>query len=312
MVDTFLATLSPMLVLFSCIVIGYVLNKGKLCPPNTANVLSKLETMVICPALVINTMMNNCTVASLKENYTIVLCAMLVLSVAMCISIPLSKLFIKEGYTRNVYKYALTFGNCGFVGNALALAIMGDVGLYQYLLFTAVLTVVIYLWGYTILTKKDTGGNPIKRLLNPGIGSIVIGVFAGISGVSKILPAFATSTLSQLGACMGPIAMLLTGFVVADYDFKSLLKNKKVYIATFLRLIVLPILFFIILKLFGASKDIAFFTLFAFGAPLGLNTVVFPASVGGDTSTGASMAMISHTFCVITIPLLYTLINMFF
>lgn len=47
--------------------------------------------------------------------------------------------------------------------------------------------------------------------------------------------------------------------------------------------------------------------LIAVGTPLGLNTVVFPSAYGGDPKTGASMAMISHTLSVITIPLMYLL-----
>ena len=62
MLSTFQATLSPMLVMFLCIVIGFVLNKKKLCPANTATVLSKLENNVLIPALVINTFMKYCTV----------------------------------------------------------------------------------------------------------------------------------------------------------------------------------------------------------------------------------------------------------
>ena len=50
-----------------------------------------------------------------------------------------------------------------------------------------------------------------------------------------------------------------------------------------------------------------FLLFFALAAPLGLNTVVFPEAYGGDPSTGASMAMISHTLCVITVPLMYAL-----
>ena len=58
-----------------------------------------------------------------------------------------------------------------------------------------------------------------------------------------------------------------------------------------------------------ADKQVLVLTLFAFGTPLGLNTVVFPAAYGGDTSIGASMAMISHTLCVATIPLMYALLS---
>lgn len=103
--------------------------------------------------------------------------------------------------------------------------------------------------------------------------------------------------------------MVLTGFVIGDYKFAELLKNKKVYVATFLRLIVLPVLFVAVMYFIGADKTAIVLTLFAYGTPLGLNTVVFPAAYGNDTKTGASMAMISHTLCVVTIPLLYALIT---
>lgn len=48
-------------------------------------------------------------------------------------------------------------------------------------------------------------------------------------------------------------------------------------------------------------------TLVAFATPLGLNTVVFPAAYGADTSIGAGMALISHVLSVITFPLMYML-----
>lgn len=312
MVDVFLATLSPMMVLFMCIIIGFILNKKKICPPNAATVLSRMETYVLVPALVINTFMNNCTVTSLAKSYSVMIYAAIILVVAMVIAIPLSKVFVKDGYVRNIYKYALVFGNCGFVGNAVALALMGDEGLYKYLLFTLVLNVIIYLWGYPMLTGQKGGKHMLKNLINPVFIAMAVGIFLGITGVGQALPSFFGTTVSNLGACMGPVAMILTGFVIADYDFVTLFENKKVYAATFLRLIVLPLIFLVLLKLIGAGRDIMFFCLFAFAAPLGLNTVVFPASVGGDTSTGAAMAVISHTLCVITIPLLYTLVTWLF
>lgn len=108
---------------------------------------------------------------------------------------------------------------------------------------------------------------------------------------------------------MGPLAMILTGFVIGSYDIGGLLKNKRVYIAAALRLIVLPTLFIVILRLLGADKNTLYLTLFAYGTPLGLNTVVFPAAYGGDTSTGASMAMISHTLCIVTIPIMYAILT---
>jgi predicted permease len=104
--------------------------------------------------------------------------------------------------------------------------------------------------------------------------------------------------------------MILTGFVIGGYSIKGLLGDKKVYIATGLRLFVLPALIVGFLKLIGASDLALTMALFAYATPLGLNTVIFPAAYGGDTKPGAAMAMISHTVCVLTIPLMYVLLNL--
>ena len=65
MLDTFIATLNPMLVMFTCILIGFVLRKTKLAPENTGEVLSKVENFVFMPAQVFVTFMTYCTIESL-------------------------------------------------------------------------------------------------------------------------------------------------------------------------------------------------------------------------------------------------------
>lgn len=316
MLSTFQATLSPMLVMFLCIVIGFVLNKKKLCPANTATVLSKLENNVLIPALVINTFMKYCTVASLREQYKLVLYCVGAVLVAIALAYPLSALFEKKGYKQNIYRYAMAFGNFGFMGNAIVPAILGSEALYNYMLFTLPLNIAVYTWGASILIPQESKPadgkkqNPLVRLLNPAMVSIALGAILGLTGAEAVTPDFIATTLGNLAACMGPLAMVLTGFVIGDYDVMALLKNKKVYVASLLRLFLLPAFFLALLMLLGADDQTVTYALFAFATPLGLNTVVFPAAYGGDTSTGASMAMISHTVCVVTIPLMYALLLM--
>lgn len=311
MFETFKATLNPMLVLFLCMLVGFILKKKALTPDNTATVLSKLENTVLVPALIINTFMRYCTVASIKEQYTLILYCLLALTVAVIIALVLSKFFANnDAYQRNIYIYALTFGNFGFMGNAIVPAIFGDEMLYKYMLFTLPLNLAVYTWGMAILIpRSELRGKPLKNLLNPIFFSIVIGAFLGLTGLGKFVPTFITNAVSNCAACMGPLAMVLTGFVVGGYEISALLKNKKVYIATALRLFILPLFFLAVAKLCGADEITLICMLFAFATPLGLNTVVFPAAYGGDTKTGASMAMISHTLCVVTIPLVYALLT---
>ena len=111
--DTFLAAFEPMLTMLICILIGFGLNKSGLAPENTGTVLSKVETDVFMPAQVMVTFMTYCTVSSLQENYRFSLYSVLCITVSMAMSIPLSKLFSKDGTNRGVFRYSLVFANFG-------------------------------------------------------------------------------------------------------------------------------------------------------------------------------------------------------
>ena len=60
------------------------------------------------------------------------------------------------------------------------------------------------------------------------------------------------------------------------------------------------------------GNDVLFLCFFATAAALGLNTVIFPEAYNGNPETGASMAMISHTLCVVTIPVIYAIMEAVF
>ena len=59
------------------------------------------------------------------------------------------------------------------------------------------------------------------------------------------------------------------------------------------------------LMLDGLVLVVVVIALVAFACPLGLNTIVYPATYGGETETGASMTVISNILAIITLPLMY-------
>lgn len=316
---TFLATLSPMLTLFICIAVGFVVSKCKILPDNASKVMAKMETWIFCPALAIMTMTRYCTVDKLSMHATNILLAVCVVTISMAIAIFLSRFFAKKGTAeRGIYSYALAFANGGYMGDPIVQSLFGDLILSYYKLFYLPLSLMINSWGVSVLTPAGSGkGGAWKRLLNaPTIGTL-IGIVLGLCGAGAYMPDFVSSSLDKLGSCMGPVAMILAGVTIAKYDFVSMLKKGKVYIASALRLVILPSV--LVAALFGIKtlanmafgmqigNDVLFLTFFATATPLGLNTVVFPEAYGGNPETGASMAMISHTLCVISIPLMYAL-----
>lgn len=310
MSQVFLATLGSMLTMLCCILVGFVLGKKHIEPPGTDSVLSKLLTFALAPALTFRTFFLNFNLSTLAENYRLILYSCLIMAVAIALAEALSGLFVKKGYGRNVYKYAIAFANYGYMGDAIVLALFEDQMLFYYMLFKIPMQIVTYSWGMTQLIpgKKGFQGT-LVRIINPNTVALVLGIIAGLLNLKAYAPAFLTDTLDSLGKCMGPISMILTGFVVSRFDMKKMLANGKVYAVSILRLLILPAFYCALLFLTGADRQTMILTLVAYAAPLGLNTVVFPAAYGADTSIGAGMALISNALAIITFPLMYALLT---
>lgn len=305
--QVFNATLNQMLVLFTLMVLGYFLNKKGFLPKETSGALSKLETLVLVPCLSFHTFYKYCTIENMQTKWVYILYGTALLAVSIVIGFLLAIVFTKEPYHRKIYAYAFAMANFGFMGNAVVLGVFGEAVLFDYMVFTLPLNLYVYSYGTASLIPQQEGKKlSLKAFLNPICISMFLGGACGLLGVP--LPQFVISFVSSSGACMSPLAMLLTGFVIANFSLKQLASNKKIYIASFLRLIVLPLIFVLVLKALNTDPAIVTVMLCATAMPLGLNTVVFPAAYGADTLPGASMALISHVLSVITIPLMFGLL----
>ena len=316
-----------MLMLFLCIAVGFALRKGRILPDSAGQVMSKLETYVFCPALNFITMAQYCTVQTLSTYAGYILFATCATLIAIGLAILIAPLLTKNRRSeRGIYRYALAFANSGYMGDPLILALFGTPTLALYKIYTLALNVGTYTWGITqVMSREDEpkGILPfLRKLCNPPMISLFLGMAVGLCGAGAYLPAFAVSTLNTLKGCLGPVAMLLVGFTVAGYSLPRLLKKKAVYVATALRLTVLPAVIVCALwgiktlagLCFGEPFDhtVLFLCFFTVATPLGLNTVIFPEAYGGNPEPGAAMALISHTLCVLTIPLLYALMTLAF
>lgn len=314
--DVFYLTLKQMLTMLLLIAVGFVLRKKSILPDNAHVTMSKLETFIFVPALNLFAQMTKCTVKSFAENSALIIYGGVLVLLSIFLAYGLSRLFVRRAtgdpeseYRRNVYKYAMTFGNFGFMGNYIVLGVLGDDMFFKYSLFTMLVSIACNSWGLFILIPKDKSAgwakNLKKGLLTPPILALLGGIVLGLLNLGRFMPDFLLNALDSAGKCQGPVAMVLAGFVIGSYNFKELILNKKVYVASAVRLILIPAVMMLALKAIGTSEEIMTLALICFATPLGLNTIVYPAAYGGETKTGASMAMISHVLSVITIPLMY-------
>lgn len=306
--EIFISTLNHIAVLFSFILIGFILKKKNILVKDSSKTFSRLENTILMPAVVINTFWNNCTVDNIKEKWIFIVYSSVLLLTAIIFAFIISHFLTKDKYLKKIYRYSLSVSNFGFVGTALIQGIYGadSIELFDYLIFTLPFNIFTYSIGIAWLVPSDEGNFSLKSLINPIFVSLFIGAFLGLFAIPKVK--FISTVISNAGSCMAPIAMILTGFVIASYEIKNLLCTKQTYIVAVLRLVVFPTIFVIALKFFKTPQEIIFATLCANAMPLGLNTVIIPSAYGKDAQTGASLALVSQTIAAITIPILFTIL----
>lgn len=296
--------------MFSLIILGYLLTKMKLVPENAEKTLSKLENYVFIPALCMGTFVKNFTVNTLVNNRTLLLISFLIELVVIPISIVIVKLLSKDKYTQNIFLYGLCFPNYGFMGYAIVSALFPE-RFMEYIVFCLVLQIFLYLWGIPVLLGEAEQQSSIlmrlKNLINPMFICMILGMIWGISGLKT--PTFAQSILDSLGACMSPVAMLLTGMVIAKSKLSEVLSHKNIYAISVVRLIVYPLIFLGVARLFKLEGILLICGLCSLSMPLGLNTIVIPSAYGKDTTKASGMTIVSHLLACITIPLFFMFLD---
>lgn len=308
MPDTFDVTFMQMSVFFIFMAIGYALKKANIMPDDTGTVLSKLEIYIFLPSLCFGTFSSNLRVDMLADKLPLLGWAIIILAATFALSIPLSMIFSRERMTRAIYSYAFTIPNLGYLGYPLVGAVFGQETLLDFMIYALPFNMFIYTVGIYMLNPARVFN--IKKLLNPSMISIFAGAAAGLSGL--ILPEFVTGTLSAASACTGPVAMLLTGFVLARSPILEMLCNFRMYIASAVRLALIPAAVGGALYLLGADRYITLIVCAMLVLPMGLNNVVFPEAFGGDSKTGAQSCFVSNILGVITVPFAYMLLTTLF
>lgn len=316
MLTAFLTTLGEMTRILMFMILGFGLNRLHILPKGSGAGISRLITMVFIPALLIYNNMTEFQLANVGHYSRLVLMGVFLWTAMTLLSVPIAKKMSGGNpLDRGIYLYGLSFPNTGAIGMPLALALMGTTGLFQFNLFLVMFSIMTYAWGVGLFLDTERK-NPIKRflihLLNPVFVSMVIGMTLGALGAKDWMPSLVLEFVGDLSGMYAPLSLLLTGYTIADYPLTEMFHLPKSYLFTALRLLVYPLLAVLLVKLVGGDLLMATMAVIAFSGPSGMNVVVFPASYGRDCETGASIVMISSLGSILTVPLLYALVQNFF
>ncbi len=294
-----LAMFEQVLILLIFCIIGYVLCKVKLANPDHSKVLSVLLVYILFPLMSFKTFSAQFTVAYLQEKGLILLVSVGLLPVVVIVAKLLAKLLGGDSYEKNVNEYSMSIGNISYVGSALAEAVYGTAGMLDCMMFGLPMTIYINTVGYNMLTAGKGQQSTLQKIFTPSMFGILLGCLVGVTGLQ--LPQTVLD-IAQMGSnCVAPISMILTGMAISQFSLKELLCNRKVYFICAVRLTLMPVLMWALVKLCDFTFALMPAVLLH-AMPCGMNTIVFPKLVEKDCRLGAATVLVSTLISMLTIP----------
>lgn len=293
--------------IFFAMALGFILYKIKMLNTEVNVALSRLLVEVVVVCMVFASIVSLDDEADKSDVIKLLIIGVIIYAVLIPVSIGLTRLLRTPAKSRGVYDSLMIFGNVGFIGLPIAESLYGDVGLFFMAILNIHFNLLCYTFGFWLITKDSEGDHKIslKSLLSPGIIAILVALIIFFLNIR--VPDIIISPFKFVGNMTSPLALVVLGSSIAAHPIREVLSQWRIYILTFVRMIVFPIAAFFISKaILGPGIMTNIITLYI-GMPSAVITGMFALAYGGDEESATAGTAMMNIFCVITIPGIYLL-----
>lgn len=297
------------------ILIGFICIKTKYLTPDIKNAVSKLIIRVTLPLLMI-TSLTKLTLDSEKIVNSIVtfVFALVIIGILYLAGILSAKLFRLEKAKSTVHTCMTCFGNVVFIAYPLIQALYGDEGLLYAALFAFAND--CWLWSigvYTLSGTHNSGGSfakNMKRLITPSSIGFIISLFMLITGLR--FTGIVKDVLTNTGGITTYLSMLFIGMTLAEVDFKHIYKHISLFAIVAVKMLIIPTLLIFALKYIPIDTVVKDVLILQAGIPTSTVLVILTADYGADTNYSAEGVFITTLLSLVTLPLLYKIMQVVF
>jgi len=296
------ALISTVACLFLLLAAGYAARKFGIINDAFSKGLSTLIIKIGQPALIINSLIRTTYDSEgLKEGLFIVLIGF-GLHAFMAVYAYIACRPIRDFDERKLSEFALIFSNCGFVGFPILQSIMGERGLFWGAFFFISFHTLTWSWGIMILARGRADIRPKLKniLINFGTVPCAIGLAIYLSRIP--VPEFILSFTGYLSSLCTPISMLITGALLATMPLKKLFTSGALYLTSLHKLLILPVLVCVVMKLIGIPNDYTLFATILAGLPTAAVITMFGELYEIKPSYAALTVGMTSLFSVVTLP----------
>ena len=283
-----------------------VMNKERL------GALSGLVTKIIMPILLFTNVTTSVTMSDLLESSVMLLLTAIMYGCIIAMSFLLAAVFHVDKENVRVYRAASIFGNSGFLGIPLMLALFPEKGMLFVSVYSLIELPLVWTYGVSLLSPAGSGKaglkETIRKIINPCIIAIIAAILSVVIGFR--LPSVIETPFATLGSTMTPLAMLYVGGILCYVDIRKCIRKVELYGTVIIKMTIFPVILFCLLGLIpGLNADIRMaMTVFA-ALPTFTACPLIADSTGLDSRYATEAVFITTASSLLTLPLVCIFIS---
>ena len=306
----FTTTLYNVLIMFFYMIPAFILIKVGKAEPHHAKTVSAILLYISFPCMIFNSFQ------SIEFDWDIIgniFLFFLITLILITLNIGICFLILKKKYDQPKYRMlsiASALGNVGFLGAPLISGLYPNspVVVCYSSIYTASMTIMGFTVGVYALTTNKNYMSLYSALYNQG--TISIGIAVIIYLTEWAFPKILGDAVTLLAKMSTPLCMHILGMRLATANFLTLFKRPFVYVTCFLKLIVFPLVSYLIVYFLPFLDEEFKSSIFILsGAPCAAVILSLAELYNTEQELSANVVLVSTIICVVTLPILTIILD---
>jgi len=284
------------------VLLGYVAIKAKLLSYEASNTLSNVVLKILNPFLLLTSVVGiEYSAETIRSGLLVLLLAVIVHVIAAGAAF-LATFRLKDQKARRVCETGMIFANCGFFGIPLMRSVYGDVGVFWCGFYCIVFNILLWSYGVYVLSRanRDLKIRLTKILINGGTVPCTLGLLIYFLRIPIYAPIL--GSMKTIGSAATPLSMIFVGTMLARIKPKKLVTTPLTYYTVLFKMIVMPVLSGVLLRLMGFSYDLSLFGALMAALPTGAATSMFAENYDIAPELAAQNVGVTTVISFLTVP----------
>lgn len=299
----FLTLINKMIVFLTLMLVGYVFARRGLADVAFSRTASKLVVNIYMSATILKSVFDLQISIGLRELGGVVLVMALMMLFCFALGYLVTRLMRIDRERAPVFELLCSLSNTVFIGLPVADALFGAQAVFYVSMSNIPFNVILYTYGVWLLKSgRRSEKMNVKSILSVPLVVTLIAVLIMI--VKPPIPAVLRELVNVASGATTPLSMLVIGASLGTVSLLDAFRNKKLYVASFTRLILAPVLVALLFRLFVSDPVLLMTCVILAACPSAVMITVLSIQYDRDYVFSSEGVLHSTVLSMLTIPLL--------